>query len=611
MAYSAPMTPSPRTPSRAIATAVLAAAVLSTAVLSTAVMSTVVGTTTALAQSEQAEKAPRPVPADLVLRGGPVYTMDAARSWARAVAVANGRIVFVGSEAAAAPWIGPRTRVVDLAGRMVLPGFQDAHIHPISGGIELGQCNLNDTPTAEGLLEKVKACARERPSGWIVGGGWALPTFPGGAPTRGALDAVAPDRPVYLSASDGHSAWVNSKALELAGVTADTAEPPNGRIEREPGTRKPAGTLRESATSLVERLLPQPSPAERLAGLQRALELANRHGLVALEEANAGAGPEGGGRSALETYREAERQGRLTARVTVALGTEVAKGPEQVDELVRLGREFTSARVRPTAAKIFEDGVIEARTAAMLEPYLDRPGVRGEPNFPPERLNPLVARLIRDDFTVHVHAIGDRAVRLALDALEAAGAGGGAQLGGAARHQIAHLEVVHPDDVPRFRKLGVIANFQPLWAYADTWITDLTVPALGPERSRWIYPIGSLSRAGAVVAFGSDWSVSSLNPLEGIQVAVTRQGPGGEAAPPLNPEEALPLPAALAAYTIGAAYANGLETETGSIEAGKSADLVVLASNLFEVAPREIGRTRVLLTRVEGKPVYRDPGLGW
>jgi predicted amidohydrolase YtcJ len=593
MAYSAPMTPFLRIlSSRAIAVSVLCAAVA----------------TSAVAQSPRAEKPARPAPADLVLRGGPVYTMDAARSWARAVAVANGRIVFVGSEAAASAWVGPRTRVVDLAGRMLLPGFQDAHIHPISGGIELGQCNLNDTPTAEGLLEKVKACARERPTGWIVGGGWALPTFPGGAPTRGALDAVVADRPVYLSASDGHSAWVNSKALEMANITADTPDPANGRIEREAGTQNPSGTLRESATGLVERLLPQPTPAERLAGLQRALELANRHGLVALQEANAGSGPEGGGRSALETYREAERQGRLTARVTVALGTEVAKGPEQVDELVRLRREFTSARVRPTAAKIFEDGVIEARTAAMLEPYLDRPGVRGEPRFPPERLNPLVARLVRDDFTVHVHAIGDRAVRLALDAVEAAGGGAGTR---ALRHQIAHLEVVHPDDVPRFRKLGVIANFQPLWAYADTWITDLTIPALGPERSRWIYPIGSLARAGAVLAFGSDWSVSSLDPLEGIQVAVTRQGPAGEAAPPLDPEEAIPLPAALAAYTIGAAYANGVEAETGSIEPGKSADLVVLSSNLFEVPPREIAGTRVLLTLVEGKPVYRDPSLSW
>src|SRR5262249_32672700 len=409
--------------------------------------------------------------------------------------------------------------------------------------------------------------------------------------TRGTLDAVVPDRPVYLSASDGHSAWVNSKALEMAGITAATADPPNGRIEREPGTQNPAGMLRESATSLVERLLPPPAPAERLGALQRALELANRHGLVALQEANAGAGPEGGGRSALETYREAERQGRLTARVTVALGTEAAKGPEQVDELVRLRREFTSARVRPTAAKIFEDGVIEARTAAMLEPYLDRPGVRGEPNFPPQRRNPLVARLVGDDFTVHVHAIGDRAVRLALDALEAAGAGGGAR---ALRHQIAHLEVVHPDDVPRFRKLGVIANFQPLWAYADTWITDLTLPALGPERSRWIYPIGSLARAGAVVAFGSDWSVSSLDPLEGIQVAVTRQGPAGEAAPPFNPEEAGAPPAALAAYTIGAAHAKGLQAQTGSNQARKSAELGALSSHLFRAPPPANAQTPVL-----------------
>jgi predicted amidohydrolase YtcJ len=567
-------------------------------------------TATAGAAAAQANLSPRPspLPADLVLQGGAVYTMDAARSWARAAAVKDGRIVFVGNEAAAASWIGPKTRVVDLAGRMLLPGFGDAHIHPISGGIELGQCNLNDLSTAEAVLEKVKACARERPTGWLVGGGWALPLFPGGAPTRAALDAIVPDRPAFLSAADGHSAWVNSKALELAGVTASTPDPENGRIEREPGTGRPAGTLRESATSLVDRLLPEPSAEERLTGLRRALELANRHGLVALQEANAGGGPEGGGRAALETYREAERRGLLTVRVTVALGTDAAKGPEQVDDLIALRRQFSSARVRPVAAKIFEDGVIEARTAAMLEPYLDRPGARGEPNLPAERLDPLVDRLAREGFNVHVHAIGDRAVRLTLDAMEAARKNEGAQ---ALRHQIAHLEVVHPDDVPRFRKLGVIANFQPLWAFADSYITDLTLPALGPERSRWLYPIGSVARAGAILAFGSDWSVSSLNPLEGIQVAVTRQGPAGEPASPLHAEEALPLPAALAAYTIGSAYASGLEAETGSIEVGKSADLVVLSSNVFEVPPREIAKVRVLLTLLEGKPVYSDPALAW
>jgi predicted amidohydrolase YtcJ len=537
-----------------------------------------------------------------------VYTVDAARSWAEAVAVRDGRIAYVGSDRGAAAYVGPRTKVVDLGGRLVLPGFVDAHIHPVSGGIELGQCDLNDLPDAAAILEKVRQCDAGSPGrGWLQGGGWALTAFPSGAPTRQALDAVVPGRPVYLSAADGHSAWVNSKALSLAGINRDTKDPRDGRIERD-ASGEATGTLREAANGLVSRLLPEPSLEERVGGLLRALELANRNGLTALQEANAGGGPEGGGRGALEAYREAALRGRLTARVRVSLGTDPERGPEQVDELVALRREFGSALVRPTAAKIFADGVIEARTAAMLEPYLDKPGDRGEPVFAEDALRALVARLVRDDFDVHVHAIGDRAVRMTLDAMQAARAGEGQRR---PRHQIAHLEVIQPSDVPRFRSLGVIANFQPLWAYADPYIRDLTWPALGPERSRYLYPIGSVARSGAVLAFGSDWSVSSLNPLEGIQVAVTRQGVSGDEQPPMLPEEAIDLPTALAAYTMGAAYALGRESEIGSLEAGKAADLLVLSENVFTLPSREIARSKVLLTLFGGRAVFRDPAFAF
>jgi predicted amidohydrolase YtcJ len=243
----------------------------------------------------------------------------------------------------------------------------------------------------------------------------------------------------------------------------------------------------------------------------------------------------------------------------------------------------------------------------MLEPYLDRPGERGEPNFPPEKLNPLVARLVKEGFSVHIHAIGDRAVRISLDALEAAGARSGSR---GARHQLAHIEFIHPEDAPRFRTLGVIANFQPLWAYADSYITDMTLGGVTPAAARYIYPIGSVVRAGGPLAFGSDWSVSSANPLEGIQVALTRQGLDGKPEPFL-PEEAIDVATGLAAYTIGAAYANGLEAETGSIEVGKAADLVVLSDDLFARPPHDIAKARVLLTLLEGQPVYRDPALAW
>jgi predicted amidohydrolase YtcJ len=535
-------------------------------------------------------------PADLLLTGAAVYTMDPARSWADAVAVRGGRIVFVGTAADAKPHVGPRTRVLDLAGRMVLPGFHDAHVHPVSGGVELAQCNLNDLPTGDAVIAKVRACAAARgPDEWVVGGGWALPVFAGGLALKEPLDAVTGGRPAYLSSADGHSAWVNSRALALAGVDASTKDPENGRIERnERG--EPVGTLREAAAGLVGKHVPPATAVLRLQGLRLALAKLSAAGVTAVQEANAS-------RATLETYREAERNGVLTVRVTAALSTDDARGPEQVDEMERLRTEFASPRVRPLAAKIFADGVIEGRTAAMIEPYLDRPGFRGDPNLSAERLSALVRRLAAGGFNVHVHAIGDRAIRETLDAMEAAAP---ARAGRDLRFQIAHAQLIRPEDVKRFRPLGVVANFQPLWAYADSYMKDLTWPALRRELWPSMYPIRSVARTGAVLAFGSDWSVTSLKPLEGIQVALTRQSPDEEPIDVMQPDEAIDLPDALAAYTIGAAYAMGLEKETGSLEVGKRADLIVLEKNLFDVPARQLGKTRVLLTLVDGIPVYED-----
>jgi len=544
-----------------------------------------------------AANSPANPPADLLLSGAAVYTMDPVRSWAEAVAVREGRIVFVGTARDAQAWRGPRTRVVELPGRMILPGFHDAHVHPVSGGVELAQCDLNNLPTAEAVVDKVRQCAaRLGPDQWVLGGGWALPIFAGGLALKEVLDAVTGGgRPAYLTSADGHSAWVNSRALAIGGVDASTKDPENGRIERN-DKGEPVGTLRESAMGLVGRHVPPPAPALRLEGLRLALGRLNRAGVTAVQEASAS-------RAYLETYREAERSKALTARVTVALGTDDGRGPEQVDDLARLRTEFASQRVRPVSAKIFADGVIEGRTAAMIEPYLDRPGFRGEPNLSQEKLSALVGRLAGAAFNVHVHAIGDRAIRETLDAMEAARP---EAAGRDLRFQIAHAQLIRPEDVARFRRLGVIANFQPLWAYADSYMKDLTWPALRRELWAYMYPMRSLVRSGAVVAFGSDWSVSSLVPLEGIQVAVTRQSPDEEPSEVMQPDEVIDLPEALAAYTIGAAYAMGLEKETGSIEVGKRADLVVLEQNLFEVPARRLGKIRVLMTLVDGEPVYEE-----
>jgi len=538
-----------------------------------------------------------PTPSDLVLRNGAIYTMNAARSWAEAMAIDNGRIVYVGSDSTIKEWIGGRTKVIDLQGKMVLPSFHDSHVHPVSGGIELGECNLNGLSSPEQILEAIRRYAQQNPdAAWICGGGWDLPIFPNGNPHKSLLDAIVSNRPVYLSAADGHSVWVNSKALEIAGITKETPDTPRGRLERDPKTGEPTGTLREDAASLVSKHLPEYNQKDYVAGLKRGLEMANRFGITSLQEANADS-------NRLEAYLELDRKDELTARVVTAMYANPAEGLAQIPRLIDFRKKYQGKRWRANAVKIFADGVIEARTAAMLEPYLDKPGDLGKANWEAEELKKVVTALDSTGFQVHIHAIGDRGIRMALDAYEAARRKNGSR---DSRHHIAHLELIDPDDIPRFRQLGVIANFQPLWAYADSYITELTEPALGPERSRWLYPIASVMKTGAVVACGSDWSVSSMNPLDAMQVAVTRRGLEDSTGAVWRPEELVDLPSMIAGYTINGAYVNFEEQETGSIEAGKAADLIVLDRNIFEISDHTFHRTKVLLTLLEGKEIYRD-----
>ncbi|HEX9895423.1 MAG TPA: amidohydrolase [Gemmatimonadales bacterium] len=532
--------------------------------------------------------------ADLVFTDGSVLTMDSAAPRAQAVAIKGGRITFVGSDSAAERWIGSRTRRVALGGRTLLPGFQDAHIHPITSGLDLMGCDLTGLQAPDAVLARIRSCADSLPAGrWLVGSNWELPLFPAANPRRELLDSLAPGRPAYFTASDGHSGWASSEALRLANVTRATPDPVNGRIERD-RNRSPSGTLREAAMGLVSGVIPPPSTGDLSAAARRVLPIMNAAGITAAQEAS-------GSRRLLETYHELDAAGDLTVRMVVAMRADPGQGLEQVDSMVSWRGQLGSPRVRATAVKIFEDGVIEARTAAMLLPYLDRPGDAGEPNWPAERLDSLVRRLVEADFTVHVHAIGDRAVRLALDAIERAEQG---RERGSRRHQIAHLEVIDSSDIARFARLDVIANFQALWAYPDSYIRDLTWPALGPERSRWIYPIGSVARASGPLALGSDWNVSSLVPLEAIQVAITRRDPADSTGPPLLSEQAIDLMTALRAYTLGSARALGLEGETGSIAVGKLADLVVLGDDIERVSWFRIARVPVLLTLVEGVPVH-------
>jgi predicted amidohydrolase YtcJ len=550
-------------------------------------------------------------PADLAFVNGAVYTVDAARTRAQAVAVRGGTIVAVGTDAAIREHVGRGTDVVDLHGRMLLPGFQDAHVHPPSGGLEMRQCDLNDVYTRPEYEEVIAAYASRHPDvPWILGGGWYMSAFPRGAPEKGPLDAIVPDRPVALFSRDGHSLWVNSKALEIAGITAASPDPPDGRTERDE-RGEPAGTLHEGACDLVTRHAPDPTPEELLEGLRTAQRYLHSLGITGWQDAIVG-----GSYDTLDTYRSFAGSGELTARVVGALWWDRHREEEQIEELVAHREEASAERFRATSVKIMQDGIIENFTAGSLEPYLDEEGVptsnSGLSQVEPEALKRHVTALDRLGFQCHFHAIGDRAIRECLDAIEAALEANGPN---DHRHHIAHIQVIHPDDVPRFRRLRTVANGQPLWACYDSQMVELTIPFLGEERATWQYPFGSLVRAGATLAFGSDWSVSTPDPLEEIHIAVNRRAPAeafeeaGESGRAVEdvflPDERLDLETAIAAFTMGSAYVNHLDHETGSIEVGKQADLTVVDRDLFAHPREEIASARVDATYVGGASVYQ------
>ncbi|MFJ8477109.1 amidohydrolase [Kitasatospora sp. NPDC094011] len=539
--------------------------------------------------------------ADLVFTNGPVHTGDAARTRASSLAVTGERITAVGHDEVRA-LIGPNTEVVNLAGRLLLPGFQDAHVHAVFGGVELAACDLSGTVGVADYLDRIRAYAGANPGqAWITGSGWSLESFQGGLPTRQLLDSVVPDRPVYLTNRDHHGAWTNTRALELAGLTRDTPDPADGRIEREPdGT--PAGTLQEGATALVARLVPPPTAAERLTGLLRAQRLLHSLGITGWQDALLG--EFNGQPDPSDAYLAAARSGALTARVTGALWWDRGRGAEQIPQLVERRAELRHGRFRAGSVKIMQDGIAENFTAAMTSPYLDGCGCAtansGLSFVDPAALCGYVTELDALGFQVHFHALGDRAVREALDAVEAARTKNGRR---GTRHHLAHLQVVHPDDLARFAPLGAVANIQPLWAAHEPQMDELTIPFLGPERAARQYPFGALQRAGATLAAGSDWPVSSPDPLAGLHVAVNRREPGAVDSRVFLPEQRLDLASAIAAYTAGSAHLNG-HNDAGTLAVGNLADLVVLDRDILTAPPEEIADARVLRTYVGGEAVH-------
>lgn len=541
--------------------------------------------------------------ADIVIKNARVYTMDTARRWQQSVAVRADRIVYVGTDDGAASHIGPATRVIDARGGMVMPGMFDCHVHLADGGVHLNECNLDDCKTGSAVLKKVKDYAASKPDlEWIRGAGWSLPLFEGGNPSKKDLDEIIPDRPVFLESQDYHSGWANSAALARAGITHDTRDPEGGRIERDE-KGEPTGTLRETAMHIIQKLIPERSRQDYAAGLRRGQELANRMGITSIQDAWVNM-------ELLTAYLDLEREGELKVRVSTAWKIDPEKDfAAQVHRMRELRDRYSSEMVSFSSAKLFADGVIEAHTAALIEPYsgIQDKTERDELNFPGGKMKEIVALLERNGFQVHVHAIGDRAVRTTLDAFQHSRKNSGAGL--SLRHHIAHLELIDSRDIPRFRELGVTATVQPFWCQRDKYIEELTEPVLGPERSRDIYPLGALYASGARLAGGSDWPVSSLNPFDAMEVAVRRAPPGDAAAESWLPHQKIALQACLEAYTINGAFVNHCEDRRGSIEAGKDADLIILDRDLFAVSPETIHETRVLMTILGGRIVHRDGGL--
>jgi hypothetical protein len=541
--------------------------------------------------------AARPMPADLLFVNGPVFTADPARSFARALAVTGNNITAVGSESDVIDTAGAAQRVIDLAGRLLTPGFQDAHCHPPSSGLDLLRCSFVGCSSAEDAVAYVVRYAAENPDvPWIVGGGWQLTWFPRGCPPKELLDHVVPDRPVLVYNADGHGAWANSLALSMAGIDASTPDPPDGRVERS-RDGQPQGTLHEGATHLVERLVPEDTPEDLSLGVLAAQGYLLSKGVTAWQDAHVDA-------KTHAVYRSLVTSGELVGSAVGALWWDRNRGVEQIEELEEM-RSEAAGRYRSPAVKLMLDGVVENHTASMLEPYLERDGGQtdnlGIDFIEVGQLAKIVTELDRRGFSCHFHAIGDGAVRNALDAVEAARMGNGWTSG---RHHISHIQVVHPDDIPRFRRLGVVANAQALWAQDGVDQIELTKPFLGPQRSMWQYPFASLLEAGATLAMGSDWGVSTADVMDQIDTAVTRVNHDDPDLPPLNPAQRISFLDALTGFTAGSAHVNHREGVSGTLAVGMLADLVVLDRDPMVDGP--IRDASVAMTVVDGEVVFEE-----
>jgi predicted amidohydrolase YtcJ len=555
-----------------------------------------------LSPGVSAAQTPQSHVANTILLNGRIYTLDSRQPWAEAVAISDDKILAVGSVKDISSYRDSSTKIIDLGGRLLLPGFTDCHIHFMDGSLGLTQVILNGATTVAEIQKRVKEYAAAHPNErWITGMGWTYPTFgPSALPDKKFLDEVVSDRPVYLVAFDGHSSWANSKALAMAGIKRDTPDPPNGKIVRD-NNGEATGALKESAGDLVAKFLPKPTREERLSALRLGMHEANKFGLVRVHSA-------GQDFEWLDLYDELRRKGDLTLRFYIAYFLDPPElTGDAINKIEQARRTYKDEWISGGVVKTMLDGVVEAHTAAMLTPYSDDPTQTGKLFWEPEKYKQAVKELDRRGLQIFTHAIGDRAVRLSLDAYEEAGRSNQTH---DARPRIEHIETISAQDIPRFGKLGVVASFQPLHAYPDEDTIKIWARNVGPERAQRAWVWRSIESTGGLLAFGSDWPVVTLNPWPGVQNALTRQTTEGDPPDGFVPKERISLEDTIKAYTLGAALAGRREKTEGSIEPGKLADLIVLSQDLFKIPATEIVKTEVLLTLVGGKVVYQSPKWG-
>ena len=532
---------------------------------------------------------------------GSIHTFDRNLTIVDSLLVRDGIIQQIGTQAEVIKSIDESTEIIDLNGKMMMPSFHDAHAHPIWNGMDFLQCSVFDLLTINEIQERIHACLDEdhvKSSGWVLGAGLNAGLFPSANPNKALFDEVSKDVPIYIEMSDGHNALVNSKALELAGITKETKDPFKGIIERDPVTGEPSGTLREpSAMNLVAGVLPSETSELRLNGLLYAQNLASTLGITSMIDAAVN-------EDYLMSFKSLADRGELKLRVTACIEygrQHYVQEFSGFEDLYQRRSEYDHPRINANCVKIFIDGVLEGQTGAILEPYLDS-GSYGQLYFSQDELNNAIARFDADNTQVMTHAIGDRAVRSVLDAYQHAIDSNGMRNN---KHHISHLQLIHEDDISRFSELKISANFQAAWALPDEWITEINIPELGIERVNRMYPIRSIHDSGGIIVGGSDWAVTTMNPLIAIETAVTRKDPSNRVQGTLNENERMDLTEILKAYTINAANIMHQGHLTGSIEVGKYADLIILEENLYEIPHEKIGEVKVMETLLEGETVFR------